>query len=128
MKIRIGSLEIEQNEKGFWVVPGVAETFEFLSLATLAALKLEAPHVAIGDVTRRDISEVIGRLLEVILQNEMELRLKLDSVRVSSLYGPPEVQSQYWHAGAEVLEHHFGIQFEHLPVWGKEVRSIWMGE
>lgn len=72
----------------------------------------------------RDIADVISQMLELIPQNETDLRTRLTAVRESAAFAAPEMMGIWWERGAEVLEEALPKRAE---AWAKRVLDIWMG-
>jgi len=75
---------------------------------------------------KRELDEVVRRVLEVVPAEEVELRRELERAAYDALYKPPEGQPECWARGGRAFYDRFG---ETRPAdgWGKKAVDIWLG-
>jgi hypothetical protein len=74
----------------------------------------------------RSLPEVLSKMTTLIPDDTGHLRNRLESVRTSALYAPPEMQGYWWRAAQTAL-----IECEpEAPEedWWRKVLAIWRGE
>jgi hypothetical protein len=78
-------------------------------------------------VAKRNLEEVIDRVLAVIPKHEVLLRKTLEKAKEDAYWKPPEGHGRYWEAGAQAFYTRFG---EEPPAdgWGKRALAIWLGQ
>jgi hypothetical protein len=72
----------------------------------------------------RDLSEVIGQLLSVIPESEVELRADLVKIQCTTLYTAPEIMADRWHQAQTVLQDALGSREDQ---WVADCASIFGG-
>lgn len=72
----------------------------------------------------RNLSQLIETMLLFIPSNDVLVE-RLKSVKSSSNYAPPEMQSMWFRQTAQVLYERFGND-EPTEVWVKVISAIWM--
>lgn len=75
----------------------------------------------------RPLTEVIDQMMELIPRDQLNLRVELAKQKESSLFQPPETQSDVWGRVAAALEFYLGRDPKQFTGWKREVFEIFTG-
>lgn len=75
----------------------------------------------------RDITQVIGKMLEDIPADQTGLRASLEHISNQAIYTAPEIMRHRWQEAQRVLGQHFPGPGE-LNEWQAKVVATWMNQ